>query len=215
MIAPQKNKPEETVQFAWQQRFLEMLPDIRRHALFAFRSLRGEAKEEAIAETIANVFVAFVRLMERKRGEKVYSSVLTRFAVAQIRCGRKVGTSLNTRDILTRAAQVKHGFRVERLENCDDGGGEWADFVLEDRRTPVPDQAAFRCDFPAWLETQSPRNRRIAERLAAGDTTSEVAQSFEISAGRVSQIRRELADSWREFHGELGICNQAAAATSV
>ena len=165
MLARQKNKPEETVQFAWQQRFLEMLPDIRRHALFAFRSLRGEAKEEAIAETIANVFVAFVRLMERKRGEKVYSSVLTRFAVAQIRCGRKVGTSLNTKDVLTRAAQVKHGFRIERLDCCVDSGGEWADMLMVDLRTSVPDQAAFRCDFPAWLDSKPGRPSSTSRQI--------------------------------------------------
>lgn len=59
MIAPEKNKVHETVQLKRQNHFLDILPEIRRHANFAFRALRTEVKEEAVAETIANVFVAF------------------------------------------------------------------------------------------------------------------------------------------------------------
>ena len=44
--------------------------------------------------------------------------------------------------------------------------------------------------------------RRIAEILATKESTKVVATRFRISAGRVSQIRRELEDSWREFQHE-------------
>jgi len=47
--------------------------------------------------------------------------------------------------------------------------------LIDARRTPVPDQAAFRIDFPRWLTQQSVWNRKIAERLALGLTTGEVA----------------------------------------
>jgi ABC-type multidrug transport system ATPase subunit len=45
-------------------------------------------------------------------------------------------------------------------------------------------------------------NRQIAETLALSHSTSEVAHQFGISAGRVAQLRRELHESWRDFHGE-------------
>jgi hypothetical protein len=35
-----------------------------------------------------------------------------------------------------------------------------------------------------------------------GDRASEAARKFEVSEGRVSQLRRELAASWREFVGD-------------
>jgi hypothetical protein len=38
--------------------------------------------------------------------------------------------------------------------------------------------------------------------LAIGNTTGEVAKRFDVSAGRVSQLRRELAESWKAFQGE-------------
>ena len=73
--------------------------------------------------------------------------------------------------------------------------------MVDTRTAPVPDIVAFRCDFPAWLNTLSRRDRRIAEILALGHRTREVAKRFDVSAGRISQLRRELAESWREFTG--------------
>lgn len=207
MIVAEKNKEQLPGQLDRQNDFLEILPEIRRQALYAFSALRTESKEEAVAETIANVFVAFYRLMEQGKGAKVYASALTRYAVAQIRSGRKVGTSLNSNCVLSEAARQRHGLQIDRLDYCAKFG-EWFEFIVEDQRTPVPDQAAFRCDFPDWLDTLSPQKRQITERLAVGDTTSEVAQTCIISPGRVSQIRRELDDSWQEFHGEPECCSQ-------
>ena len=68
--------------------------------------------------------------------------------------------------------------------------------VVEDYRTPVPDQAAFRCDFPQWLKTLTRRDRKIAETLASGEGTTQTAKRFKLSLGRISQLRRELHDAW-------------------
>ncbi len=45
------------------------------------------------------------------------------------------------------------------------------------------------------------RDRHIALTLAQGETTGATAKRFEVSAARVSQMRRQLADSWKQFHG--------------
>jgi hypothetical protein len=42
----------------------------------------------------------------------------------------------------------------------------------------------------------------MAETLALGHRTQDVARKFKVSAGRVSQLRRDLAGSWRKFVGE-------------
>ncbi len=75
--------------------------------------------------------------------------------------------------------------------------------MLEDRRTSVSDQAGFRIDFPAWLSRLSDRDRQVAEALALGHTNGDVARRFGVTSGRVAQLRRELHDSWRAFHGEV------------
>ena len=58
------------------------------------------------------------------------------------------------------------------------------------------DIAAFVIDFAAWLAKWDKRKRAIVEMLAVGDKTSEVAARFNISDGRVSQLRREFESDW-------------------
>jgi hypothetical protein len=69
--------------------------------------------------------------------------------------------------------------------------------------SPVPDQAAFRIDYPAWLSQLGPPNCDIAEDMALDLGTFELAAKHKISAGRISQLRRELHQDWRRFHGEV------------
>ena len=78
----------------------------------------------------------------------------------------------------------------------------WKEQLVEKHRTPVPDQAAFRIDFPTWLAKLSQRDRKVVKQLASGDRTNDVARSFALSAGHVSQLRRKLQRSWLGFHGE-------------
>ena len=65
--------------------------------------------------------------------------------------------------------------------------------------TPIPDQAAFRIDWPAWMETQTERDRRIIDDLMAGERTFEVSRKYGLSSGRISQLRRRLHDDLEEF----------------
>jgi len=59
------------------------------------------------------------------------------------------------------------------------------------------------------------RDRRIAEMLATGEKTGDVAQRFHLSAARISQLRSLLRKSWEQLHGELGArVPQCAGASS-
>lgn len=193
---PRRRNPDP----AWHAAFLAMLPAIRTHAKIAFRHLNPEAREEAVQETTCNACCAFKRLAELGKLELAYPGVLARYGVAQVKDGRKVGGHLNCKDVLSEYCQAKKHVRVERLDRFDEEEGQWLEAVVEDHRTPVADQAAFRCDFPEWLAKLSPRDRRIALRLAQGERTGVVARQFRVSPARISQLRRELHDSWREFH---------------
>ena len=82
----------------------------------------------------------------------------------------------------------------------------WAEQLLADRRATPADLAVCKLDFCAWLRRLSPVKRRVATRLAVGDTTSEVALRFQVSLSRISQLRRELEADWQAFQA------QAAAA---
>src|SRR5208282_4950435 len=73
--------------------------------------------------------------------------------------------------------------------------------VLHDTRTPVPEQAAFRIDFPEWLSTLTARERRIIAEMARNERTKDLSRRFQLSPGRISQLRREFHDAWRQFVG--------------
>ena len=78
----------------------------------------------------------------------------------------------------------------------------WTEVLIEDRTAGPADIARAHLDFAAWLKQLPRRNRRIAEFLSLGNRTSDAAHKFKLSEGRVSQLRCELAESWRQFVGD-------------
>jgi len=188
---------------AWHSSFVDLLPQIHNYVVPAFRHLQDAEQDDAVQDAVAHAFVMFVRLMKRGRVDLVYATVLARFGIGHVRAGRSIGTTSNSRDVASKSAQRRHAFAVARLDRYDFRKRRWLEAVVEDRRTAVADQAAFRIDFPAWLCRLTIRNRRIAEALACGNSTSFVARRHRVSAGRIAQIRRELQDSWLAFHEGL------------
>ncbi|MCR9117620.1 MAG: hypothetical protein NXI22_11810 [bacterium] len=185
--------------------FEELLPAIRKRAAVAFRTVPASEREDLVAEVVANAYTAYQRLVERGRADVAYATPLAMYAVKQIRSGRRIGTRLNSNDVTSKYAQRVKGIKVEQLNSIEDSDGQWQCIVVEDKTAGPADIAATRLDFSVWLEALTPRVRRIAKRLATGETTKDVAHRFEISQGRVSQIRSELRKSWYDFQGELAV----------
>jgi hypothetical protein len=182
--------------------FLALLPAIRRSAQIAFRQMRPELRDDLVHETIANCFATFARLVERGQSDRASPSSLARFAIAQVRLGRRVGNRLRIRDVLSHFAQYRKGFHVESLDHYDNDENCWQQIVIEDKRATPADVAACRLDFSAWLKLLPKRRRKIALALASGETTTAAAQKFGVTAARISQIRQWLKESWDCFQGE-------------
>jgi hypothetical protein len=188
-----------------------MLPKIENHARFAFRHLNPDNREEAAQEVVCNCCLAFASLVEQGRAEAATWSSLAKYAVAQVRDGRRVGSSLNIKDVSSPYCQQRKGVHVGSLHHWDNQDQSWREMLVEDQTATPADLAASRIDFSAWLETLNHRDRNIALKLSQGEETGRVAQLFRISAARVSQLRRELGEAWRAFHGELDSLAEAAA----
>src|SRR6478672_1414335 len=71
-------------------RFLAMLPRIRKALSFAFRHMRRDVRREAIQECLASAWRAFLRLVERGKESIAYATPLALYAVKAYRAGRKV-----------------------------------------------------------------------------------------------------------------------------
>jgi hypothetical protein len=166
-----------------------------------------------VAEAVAIAMVAYRRLVQQGRESVAYASPLARYAVLHVRSGRRVGGQQSHTDVLSRAAQRRHGFEVESLSGGDGSGTRWVDkLVVEDRRATPADVAATRLDLRSWLATLRRRQRKIARALANGETTKAAAGRFGVTQGRISQIRRELDRSWRLFQAQAGELERTPAA---
>ena len=199
--SPNSSAPRPPGRLDWPARFLLLLPLIRRIARHAFRGMPGDEREEAVQEVVANCFVAYARLVERGKEDVAYATPLARYAIAQYRAGRRVGSQLNRSDLTSAYCQYHHDLVLESLFHRDDSG-QWEELVVEDKRSTPADVAAMRLDFKAWLRRLDRPKRTAAKLLASGAATSEAAKQLRLSSARVSQLRRELKDDWAVFQGE-------------
>jgi len=113
-----------------------------------------------------------------------------------------LGRPLNCNDISSTYCQRQKCVVMERLDEYDHETECWKEILIPDQTCTPADLAASRIDFPMWLATLKPRDRRIALKLGSGETTSRVSRQHRISPERVSQIRRELHTAWCQFQGE-------------
>jgi hypothetical protein len=189
---------------ALQAAFLAILPRIERHGQVYFRHVKCPAhKADAIGEMVALSWRWFIRLANRGKDATQFPSTLATFAALAVRSGRCVAGVRQAKDALSPVAQRRHGFAVGRLPDISTlNGNPLFDALHDNTRSPVPDQVAFRFDFPAWLASLGARNRGIAQDMAQGNGTGELAAAYGLSPARVSQLRREFHDDWQIFCGE-------------
>jgi len=179
-----------------------MLPQIVTYAKISFRHLKPEARAEMVQEVVCNALKALVRLVRLKKIDIAYPSILARFGVKQARDGRKVGGSLNCLDVSSVYCQRLKGAVLERLDQFDHEENAWQEVLVEDKHADASQIVQTKLDMSDWLDSLKRRDRRIAEFLANGETTKATARKFRVSAGRISQLRHELAEDWQRFIGD-------------
>ena len=191
-------------------RFTAILPRIVTHLAIRFRRLPASQREETIAEGTAAAYVnyrslhrALSRTVARPQAGRATAATLAGFAARHVAQDRHVGGRQSSSDVLSPLAGRRHGFAVTRLASSAGEPGDWRGAMLEDHRVTPAAQAVFNLDFQHWLGTFCSRDRRIINRLAAGESTFAVADRFGVTASRISQLRRRFERSWAAFQGEL------------
>jgi len=179
----------------WHGPFLSLLPALERLVFHEVRGLPPTEQEEALQAAVASAAVACARLFELNKAHLVYAGPLARYGLKQYRVGRLVGGRLNTKDVGSVGCRRQRGCLLEPLD-------DWKEALTDGRRANPAELAALRVDFSDWLGTLSDRDQRLVQALAAGEGTGGAAEMFRLTAGRVSQLRRELYRSWLAFLGE-------------
>jgi DNA-binding NarL/FixJ family response regulator len=165
-----------------------------------------------VQEAIAAAVIAYRRLAAQGRLHVAYPSSIATNAVRHVRNGRHVGGHQEAaKDVLSPACQQRHGVHVQSYHVARDGDHDgWQEVAIADRKASVPDLVAFRIDFAEWLHSHTSRDRQIILTLASGERTRAVAKRFDISEGRVSQLRRRYEQDWRAMQGDAATAVQAA-----
>ena len=186
------------------EKFLSILPKIELQAKLAFRRFPAHQREDCTAEVVAHAWASFVRLVRRGKDPMTFPTVLAKYSVASVKAGKLIGCRCNRRDLVSPYRKKADGFRILSIDSDRECCAfTWKEILVETRHATPAETAASRIDFARWLQLQNHRNRRIAESLAQGHGTQDVARRFHVSPGRISQMREEFRRSWSEFHGEL------------
>ncbi len=198
-------------------RFLTIVPRIERHGRVVFRHVQCPVKkEEFIAEMVALCWQWIKRLAEKGRDGFEFPMALARYAGSAVKSGRRLCGQLKTRDVLSELAQQRFNFKVESLPastatahehlygtvNGQRKLDEFEDRLQHNLVTPVDEQVQFRIDFADWLSRLTPRERRIIRAMLRNERTKDISREFEVSQGRISQMRRQFMEDWKRYCGD-------------
>ena len=96
MIAIARSPKRKPASRRRNDKFLSMLPEIRKQANFAFRRVPAEAREELIQEVVSQAYSLFVNLCRRGKLALVFPTPLAQFAIRKVRAGRRLGDRAGT-----------------------------------------------------------------------------------------------------------------------
>lgn len=189
---------------ALQTSFLSILPRIEAHGQVYFRHVKCPVRrEDAIAEMVALSWKWVRRLVEQGRNPFRFVSAIASFAAKAVRSGRRLCGQERAKDVMSPRAQQLHSFAVTKLPDYSTLSDNPLSDALSDTTQMPPDElAAFRNDFQAWLASLADRKRQIACDMAMSERTIDLANKHKMSAGRISQLRREFMSDWNRFTGE-------------
>ena len=190
-------------------RFLAHLPRFESHARFAFRRVGcPHARADRVAETVALAWRHFAALSKRGKKPEQFVTTLALRCSQAVKAGRKLVGCEGGKDVLSPVAQVRHGFAVGRLPDHDRESDrhplpdELAEALADNTKSAVPEQVAFRLDFPRWRASLRRRDRKILDALARGERPTDVAHRFALSPGRVSELRADF--EWSRWAFQQG-----------
>lgn len=194
--------------------FLSILPNLVRHARFVFRSRPQSERDELLADVIAYGWFSYLGLVNRGQDPTAFPAAFARFVVLAVKSGKRLGGGLSRREIYTAGAFSSSAPQRRSLEALSPRDElPWNELLAEKRAFSPAETAALRIDFQQWRTRLAPRDRRITDLLAQGESATSVARTLGVSPVRITQIRQRLAQSWSDLQGEKASDRSESART--
>jgi hypothetical protein len=187
--------------------FEAALPSMDSVLCYQFRKWPRRHRADALADARAACWHAWSGLIRRGKDPLAIGPTgIAAYAARYVKNGRQFGCGTSGRgnmDVYHPRAQ-RDGLKLISLDRDfePDAGAQtdvWREWLAEDNRTTPADEAAFRIDFSTWLASLPERKRQMAELLAEGNGTGDVARLLGVTPPAVSLTRTWLEASWRTF----------------
>ena len=184
-------------------KFLKMLPLITMIAKRAFLDYNSDKRDDAIQSVIVAAFLSCKSLADRGLLHKAFATPLAWYAIRQYRDGRIGGVPMNSEDVMSERCQLLGRADVRGVVYYQTRANIRHEILIFDDRTPDPLlDAQCNIDYENWRNTLTEKDREMLDAFLAGDTTREVAIKFNMSDGRISQMRRILVKSYQSYVGD-------------
>jgi hypothetical protein len=165
-------------------------PELQSKARAYFADCKPEAKDESVANSLFLTWHHFVALVKSGKADDQLLTSTFYFSCRQTRSGRVMRAKKHDRSRELWDHAHKTGQAIVTGIDFD---------TYVSKRDTVPDIVAFRIDTQAWLDSLTEIQRQRALDLAEGHATNELAKRWNVSAPAVSNVRRQLNESYERF----------------
>lgn len=169
----------------------------------------AELQQDCVASAAAMLDAA------EAQGKPMKPSVIAYYALQRAKTGRR-SMSAGRIDVMSPGAILDHNSAVVSMDaplGDDESGAE--DMTLHDvleGRGDGPDvRAAREIDWGMVMDTLPARQRKVVRCTAQGYGPRDIGEKLRVSAPRVVQLKREIADRIQEAWGDgviAGVCRK-------
>lgn len=178
----------------------EIYPIIRNTIYRAARPMGSEDHEELVQDATASA-AEMVEAMEQS-GRTPLPHSIAYYSIQRTKSGRRSYGDVRS-DVMSPGFQMDHEGSICSMQEpvCDEDDMTVGDAIAS-KSEDMASKVLRQIDWDAFLDTLDARKRRIVEELMLGFGTGDIAKLFSVSAARITQIKREIAQDIKEFMGD-------------
>jgi len=178
----------------------EIYPIIRNTIPRTARPMGSEDHEELVQDATASA-AEMLEAME-KAGKKPLPHSIAYYSIQRTKSGRRSYGDIRS-DVMSPGFQMDHDGAVCSMQEpvCDEEEMTIGDAIAS-KSEDMASKVLRQIDWDAFLATLDARKRRIVEELMLGFGTGDIAKLFSVSAARITQIKREIAQDIKAFMGD-------------
>ena len=178
----------------------QIYPIIRNTIPRTARPMGSEDHEELVQDATASA--AEMLDAVEKAGKTPFPNSIAYYSIQRTKSGRRSYGDMRS-DVMSPGFQMDHEGSVCSMQEpvCAEEELTVGDTIAS-KSEDMASKVLRQIDWDAFLDRLDARKRRIVEELMFGYGTGDIARLFSISAARIVQLKREIAQDIKSFMGD-------------